>query len=267
MIPMIRQLRKYRQLELLCDEAEGGLTEDGVDAPVIFRVVCDLGVFSENDLSTGGDHTELGDVDFDDGTLGQHTKLGVHRRLGVLLDTEDVQLERCLEVSFRIGRKSARCTRRSRSRLTMRDIRLFETQGHGSHEPLQLRRLPREALPNECRLRNHPLPGLALALTRLQHLEHLVLRDTSDFRQRHSELGSLVLPPLLDRTRHGLCIPLTLTVQQEGGQSTVGGGTSIGLLEVPLVVGLERLFELHLLGVPFLVQELGFDTEEFLGGG
>lgn len=82
----------------------------------------------------------------------------------------------------------------------MRNIRLLEPQSHRPHEPLQLWRFPREALPNERRLRDHPLPTLALTLTRLQHLEHLVLRNPPNLRQRYSELGRLVLPPLLNRT-------------------------------------------------------------------
>lgn len=135
----------------------------------------------------------------------------------------------------------------------MRNIRLLEPQGHRPDEPLKLRRFSCEALPNKRRLRHHSLPGLAFALPGLQHLEHLVLRDASDFRQWYSKFGRLVFPSLLDRTRHSLRISLTFTVQQERGQSAIGGGTGIGLLDVPLVVRLEGLFELHLLCMAFLV--------------
>jgi hypothetical protein len=51
-----------------------------------------------DDLSARGDHTELGDVDLEDGTLCEDTKGGVERRLGVLLDAEDGELEGSLEL-------------------------------------------------------------------------------------------------------------------------------------------------------------------------
>jgi len=56
------------------------------------------GLTGPNDLSAGGDETELGNVDLEDGTLGEDTKGGVQRGLGVLLDAEDGELERGLEL-------------------------------------------------------------------------------------------------------------------------------------------------------------------------
>jgi hypothetical protein len=71
-------------------------TEDSIYASIIFGVVCDLRVFSENDFATRSDHTELGNINFDDSTLCHHAELGIHWRLGVLFDTKDLQLERRL---------------------------------------------------------------------------------------------------------------------------------------------------------------------------
>lgn len=64
--------------------------KDRVDAAVVFWVVCDLGVLWDvldefcqrtltrpDDLSASGDHTQLGDVDLDNGTLGEDTERGV----------------------------------------------------------------------------------------------------------------------------------------------------------------------------------------------
>ena len=49
--------------------------EDRVDASVELRVVGDLRVLSPDNLSSGGDKSELRNVDLDDRSLGHHTKL------------------------------------------------------------------------------------------------------------------------------------------------------------------------------------------------
>ena len=52
---------------------KSGLNQkNGVDASIVFRVVGDLGVLAPDDLAGGGHQTEVGDVDLDDGTLGDH---------------------------------------------------------------------------------------------------------------------------------------------------------------------------------------------------
>lgn len=80
----------------------------------------------------------------------------------------------------------------------MRDVCLFVPQRHRSDEPLHLNRLPGEALSNERSLGDHPLPRLGLGLSRLEHLEHLVLSDSSDLGKRDGVLGSSVFTSLLD---------------------------------------------------------------------
>jgi hypothetical protein len=56
---------------------EGGLLDeqDRIDAAVELGVVGDLGKLSPDDLSAGGDETELRDVDLDDRTLGHDAQL------------------------------------------------------------------------------------------------------------------------------------------------------------------------------------------------
>lgn len=70
------------------------LTKDCVDATVVLRVIRDLSVLCEissasdiahfpksltgpHNFTTRGNHTQFGNVDLDDGTLGQHTQLRV----------------------------------------------------------------------------------------------------------------------------------------------------------------------------------------------
>lgn len=51
--------------------------QHGIDAPIVFRVICDLRVFCPNDSPTRSDHTQLADVDFDDGSFGEDAEGGV----------------------------------------------------------------------------------------------------------------------------------------------------------------------------------------------
>lgn len=53
--------------------------EDGVDTAIVLRNVGDLSPFTPHDLSGSCDKTKLGNVDLDNRTLGQNTKLGVER--------------------------------------------------------------------------------------------------------------------------------------------------------------------------------------------
>ena len=149
----------------------------------------------------------------------------------------------------------------------MRHVGLLVSQSHGSNEPLHLHRLSSESLSNKRGLVDHSLPTLALLRTRLDDLEHLFLCNPSDFGQRHAVLGRLVLSPLLDTARQGLGIPLTLSVQQVGGQSSLLGSRIVRLLDVSLVVCLEGLFELNLFGMSFGVVQLGLDSVKLLSYG
>jgi hypothetical protein len=104
------------------------LTQDGVDTSIEFRVVGNLSVFyitrpflasatgvslrqqpntdrvltRPDDLSSGSDHTQLADVDLDDGTLGHHSQLRVKGRLRVLLYSDDGELEGGFQVGCKV---------------------------------------------------------------------------------------------------------------------------------------------------------------------
>lgn len=69
-----------------------------VDATIVLGVVCHLRIFAPDNLATRCDQTKVGHVDLDDGTLGDHAKLRVHRALRVLLHADDVQAERSGEL-------------------------------------------------------------------------------------------------------------------------------------------------------------------------
>lgn len=70
-----------------------GVSDLRVDTAVVLGVVGNLGPFSPDDLAIGGDHTQLGDVDLDDCSLGQDSELCVQRVLRVLLDGQNGQLD------------------------------------------------------------------------------------------------------------------------------------------------------------------------------
>ena len=53
--------------------------QHSVDAAIVLGVISDLRVLSPDDLSSRRHHTELGDVDLDDGTLRDDAQTRVHR--------------------------------------------------------------------------------------------------------------------------------------------------------------------------------------------
>ena len=64
-----------------------------VDAAIVLGVVCHLRILAPDNLATGCDQAKVGHIDLDDGSLGDDTKLRVHRALRVLLHANDVQAE------------------------------------------------------------------------------------------------------------------------------------------------------------------------------
>lgn len=146
----------------------------------------------------------------------------------------------------------------------MGDVGFLVAQRHWSDEPLHLYWFSRETLSDKRSLRHHTLPCLALALSSLENLEHLVFRNASNFGKRYSVFGRLVFPLLLDGAGQSFGVLLALAIQQICGQGTLGRCASIGLLDVALVVGLERLFHLDLLRMALSVKQLGLDTEGLL---
>lgn len=65
-----------------------------------------------------------------------------------------------------------------KDRLTMGDVGLLVSEGHGSNESLHLHGLSGETLSHKRRLRHHSLPSFGLGLSRLEHLEHLIFSNS-----------------------------------------------------------------------------------------
>lgn len=72
-----------------------------IDTAVVLGHVGNLCPFTPDNLAGGGDETQLGDVDLDNGTLRQNTQLGEEGVVGVLLDGEDGQLNSHTEFGAR----------------------------------------------------------------------------------------------------------------------------------------------------------------------
>lgn len=140
-------------------------------------------------------------------------------------------------------------------------VGFFVAQCHGTDETFHFYWFSCKAFADKGSFSEHALPRLALALARLDNLEHLVLCDTPDFGQGHGILCSLVFAFLLDCARESLGVLLALAVEEVCRERTVGDSRGVCLLDVALVVGLEGLFELDLFGVAFGVEELGLDAE------
>lgn len=84
------------------------------------------------------------------------------------------------------------------SSLTVSDVGLGHTQSHRTDEALELDRLASEALADERGLVDHTLPALALVLSGLDDLEHLLLGDASNLGQGHGILGGAIFSSVLD---------------------------------------------------------------------
>ena len=141
----------------------------------------------------------------------------------------------------------------------------FIAESHGADEALVLYGPPREIRAHKRRLGDHPLPPLLLGLgTRLDDLEHLVLGDSLDARQRDREFRGFLLPLLLDRGRQRLGDVGLLAVEEVRRKRLRGGrGWSRGFHRL-LLVRFERLAQLQLLGVPLLGVEFGSQPVQLL---
>lgn len=63
-----------------------------INTTVVLGGVGDLGPFTPDNLTRGGNKTQLGDIDLNDCSLGQDTQLSIERVLGVLLDGQNGEL-------------------------------------------------------------------------------------------------------------------------------------------------------------------------------
>ena len=77
-----------------------------------------LRIFSPDDFSSGGDETQLADVDLEDGSLGDDPQAGVHGGGWVALDPNDGKVE-------------------GRVQLGVGHVRLLEPKTHGPDEPVR----------------------------------------------------------------------------------------------------------------------------------
>lgn len=102
-------------------------------------------------------------------------------------------------------------------------------------------------------------------LSGVDNLEHLLLTDTLDLRQRHSELSGLLITLVLDSAGESLGVGLLRTVEQVLGQRGLGRLVGRGRLDVLLFLGLDALLHLDLLLVTLLLVQLGPQTTQVLG--
>lgn len=138
-----------------------------------------MGITTPGNLARRGNHTEIGNVDLDDGTLGKNTELGIEGVAGILLDAENGELDG--DVEGRVG-----------------DVGLLVTETHGADEAFVLDGASREIGSDKCWLGDDALPALLVhLLTGLDDLEELLLADTLDLgdgdREASGLLGTLAL--------------------------------------------------------------------------
>lgn len=146
----------------------------------------------------------------------------------------------------------------------MGNVGFFVAEGHWSNKPLHFDGLASKRFAYESCFCDHTFPGLALALSGPEHLEHLFLRNTANLGEGYSILGGPFLALLFDSAGESFGILLALTVQKVGGKGAIRNGTVVLVLNIALVVGLEGLFELHFLRMTFRVEDLGFQAEGLL---
>lgn len=101
-------------------------------------------------------------------------------------------------------------------------------------------------------------------LSGVDNLEHLLLTDTLNLGQGHSELSRLLSTLILNSTRQGLGVGGLGTVEQVLGQRGLGGLVGSGGLDVLLLLLFDALLHLNLLLVALLLVQLGPQTTQVL---
>mmetsp|Transcript_15303 Transcript_15303/g.43764 ORF Transcript_15303/g.43764 Transcript_15303/m.43764 type:complete len:306 (+) Transcript_15303:253-1170(+) len=220
--------------------------QEGIDAPVDVRVVCDLGVLRPDDLPCLRHEAELGNVDLDDGAFRDDSQGGVQLGLRVLFHAHHVEAEGHLQ--FRVG-----------------DVRLLEPERGGPDVALVLGWLPCEVVADKGDLVDDALPSLLLPLPGAEDLEHLVLCHGLHLRDWHLPLPGLLLPLLLDHVGQHLRPPHLLAVEEVRRHGAGLGLVVVRGLRVLLLVGLDRLLHRRLLHIPLLGEELRLDAAQLLG--
>eukprot|EP00701_Giardia_intestinalis_P004858 XP_001708682.1 Hypothetical protein GL50803_32323 [Giardia lamblia ATCC 50803] len=121
--------------------------EDGVHATITLRVVCYLRILSPNDLAALRHKPEICYIDLYHSSLRHHAKIRVEMRTGVLLNPNDLEHVRRLQ-------------------LWMHHVCVSVAQRRRSDEALVLGCFPREPKPHERSLRDDAFPLLSAPLSR-----------------------------------------------------------------------------------------------------
>ena len=132
----------------------------------------------------------------------------------------------------------------------------LESKSSGSDEPFVFRGFTGEVVADEGDFVDEALPGLLLALTGSEDLEHFVLRHGLDLLNGHFPLAGLLLSLLLNHIAQHLSPVHFVPVQQIGGDGSVFLLLFLGEGRFLLLVGLDVLLHLYLLLVPLLRVEL-----------
>jgi len=155
-----------------------------VYAPVVLRTVRHLSVLAPHHFPVLSHQTQIADVDLNDCALCDDAERGVHGRLWVLLDADDVEEKRTLE--FR-----------------MRHVGFFETERSRTDKTFVLWRFPGEAIADVRNFCYHPFPGLGLFFPGANNFEHFGLCDGTDFGDGDVPFSGFFFPFLFYRvTQH-----------------------------------------------------------------
>lgn len=231
---------------LITRPSRGLHTENGIDASVVLRIVCDLGVFTPYNFARIGHEPKLRDINLNDSPARYDTELGEHLAAWILLDADNVQAEGGLE-------------------LRVSNVGLLKAQAHRANKALIFGGLSGEALANIGDLGNHAFPLLFLTLARLNNLEHLVLGNGPDLWERDVPLARLFLALLLEGVAEDLGAGLLGAVEEVGRDGAVAHGLVGNALLVVLEVHVDGLLHGGLLLEALLVVQLCLDARERAG--
>lgn len=268
--------------------SESVQNDSRVDGAIHFAIVRDLRPFAPDHLSARRDQAQLADVDLDDGPLREDPQLRRHWALRVFLHLHTRGPGGPWLAGFGAGegeRREERWEWRERSegsgergtthrydrqqhrdaQFRMRDVRFLVPQPHRPDEAFILDGSPGEIGANERRLGDHALPALLGRLpARLDHLEHLLVRDAAHPGQRDGELGGRLAALVLDRAGQRLRGGRVGPVEQVFRLRVGGGRVRGGGLDVALLVRLDLLLHLDLLHPARLLVQFGPQAAQVL---
>ena len=142
---------------------------------------------------------------------------------------------------------------------------LLESETRGSDKPFELRSLSRETISNKGDFVDHSLPGLSLAFTCAEYLEHLFFGHGLDLLDGYLPLACLFLSFLFDHIAQHLGPINLISVEQIGGYSSIFDFLLVFNGGFFFFVGFDILFHLNLLLEPLLSVQFTLDAGELLG--